>query len=416
MQQRCAAVADKVMHSLFARSKHLVVTAATGCFVGGIAGVISIAFLKSLHFVNDYRESNNWIMFLLPLAGLFIGLGYHYLGASVAQGSNLVLEEIHEPSAGVPRRMAPMVFLGTSASQLFGASTGREGAGIQIVSSLIDGIARVFSPTYETRKVLLITSIAAAFGGLFGVPVAGVVFALEVQERGRIRYEAILPASVASLVSFRIVEAAQLERPIRSVIPEVTMNWTLGWKISVLGIACALLATMFIHLTHYVQRITKRLVAWPPLRPVAGSIVILMLVYISGTRDYLGLSVGLSEKAFVGAASVVAGAFLWKMIFTSISLGTGFVGGEMIPIFIIGALAGGQIGNMLGESVPLFAAIGMVAMFAAASNTPIACVFIGLELFGGATVIPIALGCVVAYVVSGEHSVYHAQRPSTQIR
>ena len=403
------------MLSLFARYKNLVITAATGCFVGGVGGVISIAFLQSLRVVNEYRVDNSWVLYLLPVAGLFIGLSYHFLGASVSQGSNLVLEEIHEPGAGVPRRMAPMVFLGTTISQLFGASTGREGAGIQIVSSVTDAIARLFSPTYETRKVLLITSIAAALGGLFAVPVAGVVFALEVQERGRIRYEAILPASVASLISFRIVEAAKLERPIRSAIPDVTMNWTLGWKIAVLGIVCALLATSFIQLTHFIQHITKQFVSWPPLRPVVGSVVILLLVLVSGTRDYLGLSVELSEKAYVGAASVVAVAFLWKMVFTSVSLGTGFVGGEMVPIFIIGALAGGQVGHVLGESMPLFAAVGMVAMFAAASNTPIACVFIGLELFGGATVIPIALGCVVAYVVSGEHSVYHSQRNTTRL-
>ena len=190
------------MHSLFARSKDLALSLAAGIGVGALGGGVSYLFLKVLSWSNDTRLDNDWIIYLLPVAGLFIGLAFHYGGESMRRGSTLVLEEIHEPGGGVPRRMAPFVFLSTAISHLFGASTGREGAGIQITASVTDGIFRLFKPSPETRKVLLITSIAAAFGGLFGVPVGGVVFALEVQENGRIRYEAVLPALIAGFSSF----------------------------------------------------------------------------------------------------------------------------------------------------------------------------------------------------------------------
>ena len=151
------------MHSLFARSKDLALSLAAGIGVGALGGGVSYLFLKVLSWSNDTRLDNDWIIYLLPVAGLFIGLAFHYGGESVRRGSNLVLEEIHEPGGGLPRRMAPFVFLSTAISHLFGASTGREGAGIQITASVTDGIFRVFKPSPETRKVLLITSIAAAF-------------------------------------------------------------------------------------------------------------------------------------------------------------------------------------------------------------------------------------------------------------
>ena len=398
------------MHSLYARSKELVFDLVLGVVVGVIGGGVAYAFLRTLNWVNTTRNDNENLIYFLPLAGLVIGLMYHHFGERVANGSNLVLEEIHEPGAGVPRRMAPMVFLATAISHLFGASTGREGAGIQITASVADTIAKPFSPSPETRKLLLITAISAAFGGLFGVPIGGMVFALEVQENGRIRYEAMLPALLAGLVGYKIVESLNIKHLVTGTLVPVDLSLGLSWKLIVLSGVSSILALAFIQLTHTVHRAAHSWIKWQPLRPVAGGCIVLILVLISGSRDYLGLSAHLAEGAFAGVVGVAVGAFAWKLVFTSVSLGTGFIGGEMVPLFIIGALAGAQTGRLLNASIPLFAAIGMMATFAAASNTPIACIVIGIELFGAGATLPLALTCVLAYALSGRRGIYHSQK------
>ncbi|NCV75513.1 voltage-gated chloride channel protein [bacterium] len=398
------------MHSLYARSKELVFDLVLGVVVGVIGGGVAYAFLRTLNWVNTTRNDNENLIYFLPLAGLVIGLMYHHFGERVANGSNLVLEEIHEPGAGVPRRMAPMVFLATAISHLFGASTGREGAGIQITASVADTIAKPFSPSPETRKLLLITAISAAFGGLFGVPIGGMVFALEVQENGRIRYEAMLPALLAGLVGYKIVESLNIKHLVTGTLVPVDLSLGLSWKLIVLSGVSSILALAFIQLTHTVHRAAHSWIKWQPLRPVAGGCIVLILVLISGSRDYLGLSAHLAEGAFAGVVGIAVGAFAWKLVFTSVSLGTGFIGGEMVPLFIIGALAGAQTGRLLNASIPLFAAIGMMATFAAASNTPIACIVIGIELFGAGATLPLALTCVLAYALSGRRGIYHSQK------
>ena len=398
------------MHSLYARSKELVFDLVLGVVVGVIGGGVAYAFLRTLNWVNTTRNDNENLIYFLPLAGLVIGLMYHHFGERVANGSNLVLEEIHEPGAGVPRRMAPMVFLATAISHLFGASTGREGAGIQITASVADTIAKPFSPSPETRKLLLITAISAAFGGLFGVPIGGMVFALEVQENGRIRYEAMLPALLAGLVGYKIVESLNIKHLVTGTLVPVDLSLGLSWKLIVLSGVSSILALAFIQLTHTVHRAAHSWIKWQPLRPVAGGCIVLILVLISGSRDYLGLSAHLAEGAFAGVVGIAVGAFAWKLVFTSVSLGTGFIGGEMVPLFIIGALAGVQTGRLLNASIPLFAAIGMMATFAAASNTPIACIVIGIELFGAGATLPLALTCVLAYALSGRRGIYHSQK------
>ena len=293
------------MRSLFARSKDLAISLGAGVGVGTLGGGVSYLFLKVLSWSNDTRLDNDWIIYLLPLAGLIIGLAFHYGGESVRGGSNLVLEEIHEPGGGVPRRMAPFVFLSTAVSHLFGASTGREGAGIQITASVTDGLSRLFKPSPETRKVLLVTSIAAAFGGLFGVPVGGVVFALEVQENGRIRYEAVLPALVAGFTSYHLVEWLGFTHITEPAVLAPGLSWKLVAQLLVVAIAAAAIGRVFISLTHFVQRSAQRFISYPPLRPAIGGVIVLVLTALAGTRDYLGLSQPLAQAAFVGGAGIV---------------------------------------------------------------------------------------------------------------
>jgi H+/Cl- antiporter ClcA len=157
---------------------------------------------------------------------------------------------------------------------------------------------------------------------------------------------------------------------------------------------------VFISLTHFVQHTSQKFISYPPLRPAVGGVIVLILTALAGTRDYLGLSQPLIQTAFVGGAGLVAGAFLWKLVFTSVSLGTGFIGGEMVPLFIMGALAGSQLASMFGASTPLFAAVGMMATFGAAANTPLACIVIGVELYGASPIVALTITCIVAYVLA----------------
>lgn len=402
--------AAKETLSLFARSRNLFNALGVGVGVGAIGGGVSYLFLNALTWSNEMRVNNDWIIYFLPVAGLAIGLTFHYGGDKVRGGSNLVLEEIHEPGGGVPRRMAPLIFLSTAVSQLFGASTGREGAGIQITASVTDGVSRVFKPSQETRKILLISAVAAGFGGLFGVPVGAVIFALEVQENGRIRYEALLPSLIAAFLSSQIVEWLGYQHDSEPPVMAPGLSWTLLAQLLVVALSAAALSRAFISLTHFIQRLAVRLISYPPLRPTLGGVLVLFLTLLAGTRDYLGLSDQLAQAAFVGGAGVVAGAFLWKLVFTSVSLGTGFIGGEMVPLFIIGALAGAQIGTLFGAPTPLFAAVGMMATFGAAANTPLACIVIGVELYGASPIVALTITCIVAYVISGRTGIYHSQR------
>jgi len=398
------------MRSLFARSKTLTNAVGAGLGVGVIGGAVSWLFLEALSWSNDTRVNNDWIIYFLPVAGFAIGLAFHYGGESVRRGSNLVLEEIHEPGGGVPRRMAPFVFLATAISHLFGASTGREGAGIQITASVTDSMSRLFNPSPETRKVLLIASIAAAFGGLFGVPVGGVIFALEVQENGRIRYEAILPTLIAGFTSFSLVERFGFDHIAEPAVIAPPLSWMLLAQLVALAIGAAAIGRLFIALTHMIHHSFLRFVSYPPLRPAIGGVLVLLLAALAVTHDYLGLSQPLARAAFVGGVGIATGAFLWKLVFTSVSLGSGFIGGEMVPLFIMGALAGSQLASLFGESASLFAAVGMMATFGAAANTPVACIVIGVELFGSSPIAALTITCIGAYVISGRTGIYHSQR------
>jgi len=236
------------------------------------------------------------------------------------------------------------------------------------------------------------------------------VFALEFQESGRIRYEAILSALTAALVAFYAVESFDLEHLTENALGPIDVNFSLVWKLVVLAAASAALAMSFVKATHFVHKTAARFITWPPLRPVVGAFLMLALVALSGSRDYLGLSSPLARDAFVGATGIAAAAFAWKFVFTAVSLGTGFIGGEMVPLFIIGALAGAQVAIVLGASVPLFAAVGMVATFSAAANVPIACVIMGVELFGANAMIPFTIACVLSYAMSGHGGIYSAQK------
>ena len=385
---------------------HLVRWIVLGTASGILAGASSFAFLEGLDRITGWRLDHPWLLYLLPLAGLVLGLASHYLGGRASQGNALLIEEIHQPTAWVPRRMPPLVLLGTWTTHLFGGSAGREGTAMQMSGGLTDGLSRLLGLDEDDRRLLLIAALGGAFGAVFGVPLAGAVFALEVQSIGRLRYEALVPALSAALVGDLVVRGFGYDHAERAQLIVDVDTW-LVVRIAVAGLAFGLVGAVFIELTHAIRRLVRR-VAWPPLRPVVGGVAIVGLAALLG-RDYLGLSTPLIDRALAGEPFGFA-VFGLKMSFTALTVGCAFPGGEVTPLFVIGATLGAALATPLGLPVALLASIGFVAVFAGASNTPLACTIMGAELFGSAAVVPIAVGCVVAYVFSNHRGIYSSQR------
>jgi H+/Cl- antiporter ClcA len=385
--------------------------AVLGGLVGVLAGVSSAIFLETLAWATDTREAHGWLLFLLPLAGLVLGLAYLHLAGTTVAGNNLIIDEIHTPAAWVPRRMAPMIYGATIVTHLFGGSAGREGTAIQMSGSLTELVTRRLYPLDAAeRRLLLIAAIAGGFGAVFGVPIAGLVFALEVQSIGRIRHDAIVPALAASIVGDRVVAMLNVHHlPVPTIGP-VDLSVGLAAKAIVAGIAFGVTATAFIELTHAIRRGSARLLRWSPWRPFVGGCVVIALTGLAGTRAYLGLSLPLIAASLAGGAGVAIMAFAWKLLFTAVTLGSGFQGGEVTPLFVIGATLGSTLGWALHAPTPLFAAMGFVAVFAGATNTPIACTVMAVELFGSGPIVPVAMACVLAYVCSSHRGIYTSQR------
>ena len=388
--------------------------------VGILAGSASALFLWSLDYVTELRWQHGWLLFFLPVAGVVIGWVYHHAGRSTAGGNNLIIEQIHAPGGGVPRRMAPMILGSTLITHLFGGSAGREGTAVQMGGSLASAYGRLCGFGEENMRVLLMAGVAAGFGSVFGTPLTGAIFAMEVLVIGRMQYDALIPVLVASVVGdctcsawgvshahYHIVFDGALEGPLH-------LDGLLVAKVVLAAVVFGLISRLFAELTNALQKTFERLVPLAWLRPALGGGLVIVLVYIIGSRDYLGLSVRPPGEVTLLTAFLPGGAtpwsWWWKLLFTAVTLSSGFRGGEVTPLFFIGAALGNVLAVLLGAPVDLFAGLGFIAVFAGASNTPLACTVMGIELFGAHYTVYFALACFVAYFFSGHSGIYLSQR------
>jgi len=387
--------------------KTLLRWSAIAAVVGVLAGSASALLLWSLNVATEVREAHRWLIVLLAPAGLLVGLMYHTLGRKVEAGNNLVLEETHDPRAVIPLRMTPLILLGTFLTHLFGGSAGREGTAIQTGASLADQLTRPLRLLADDRRLLLMAGISAGFGSVFGTPMAGAVFGIEVLTIGRVRYDAILPCFLASFAGDLVTRAWRIHHTVYAVNVVPSMSVTGILCAIAAGIVFGLVARGFALATHSISAAMKRWISFPPLRPAAGGVVVSAAVFASGTTKYIGLGIPTIVAAFHERLPVYDWA--GKFAFTVVTLGSSFKGGEVTPLFYIGATLGNALSHLLPLPPALLAAMGFAAVFAGAANTPIASTLLAVELFGGEAGAYAGIACVVSYLFSGHNGIYRAQ-------
>lgn len=375
--------------------------------IGFISGSASAFFLVSLEWVTQIREHNTWVIWLLPIGGLIIGLLYHYYGASVVKGNNLLLEEYENPQKLIPFKMAPLVLIGTLITHLVGGSAGREGTAVQMGGAIADRFSNWFQLDKIDRKTILILGISAGFASVFGTPLAGALFALEVVYFSKINFKSVVLSFAVAYAAYYTVELWQVQHTHYSIsyLPEINgMNivWTMGT-----GILFGLAAMLFSRTTHFWSQLFSKYIHYAPIRPLIGGAVLAIILFYIGTTKYIGLGVPEIVNAF--STPNKSYDFLIKILFTSFTLGAGFKGGEVTPLFFVGATLGSALSVIVPLPIALLAGMGFVAVFSGATHTPIACTVMGIELFGIESGLFIVIACVVAYFTSGAVGIYHSQ-------
>jgi H+/Cl- antiporter ClcA len=379
--------------------------------VGGIVGSATAFFLQTLDYVTLLRTNHIWVVYFLPIVGLVIGLLYYYYGDAANKGNNLLIETHHSLENGetpkpIPFKIAPMVFISTLLTHIAGGSAGREGTAVQMGGAIADQFTAIFKINAADRKTILIIGISSGFAAVFGTPLAGAIFALEILSIKKVKINQVFASFFVAYIAHYSCLAWQVKHTIYSIpnIPAISLT-TLAWAI-VAGIIFGLTALAFTSTGRLFENIFNK-IKFEPLRPFIGGIIIALFIVVFNSTKFIGLGIPTIQDAFINNAGQFD--FVIKLILTSFTLSAGFKGGEVTPLFFIGA----TLGNILIWFIPLpmalLAGMGFVAVFSGATNCVYASIALGLELFGIKAGVYIGLASVVAYFTSGPNGIYSAQ-------
>lgn len=378
-----------------------------GAVVGLAGGAVGAAFSKAVAYATALRGENGWLLYLLPLGGLLI-VGLYRLCRVSGIGTNEVFESVRAEK-GVSILLAPAIFLGTVITHLFGGSAGREGAALQLGGSVATLFGKLFRLSEQDRHILTMCGMGAVFAAVFGTPMAACVFAVEVVSVGRFCTAALLPCVVSSASAFGVAQVfgVQPERfPVESV-PAFSMEAV--WKMLVVAVAGALVSILFCWAMHMGAHLFQHFIRNEWLRAAAGGVLVVALSLLCGTTDYNGGGIDVIERVFESGA-VRPEAFLLKILFTAITIGAGFKGGEIVPTLFIGATVGGTLALLIGMNPAFGAAVGIAALFCGVTNCPLATVLLSIELFGGEGALFYMIAAFVSFLLSGYFSLYSGQR------
>lgn len=393
-------VADHVFEYIRTVFKWLVVATVTG-LVGGAVGSL---FHHGVDYATQLRMLCPWLLYLLPAAGVLITAFYRWMHTQ-GIGTNAVIDAVHQ-GYDIPIRLIPAIFFGTILTHLCGGSAGREGAALQIGGDLGEHIARMFRLDDKDMRLGTLCGMSALFSALFGTPLAATFFSLEVISVGVLYYAGFIPCITSALVAYWLSLRMGVA-PMRFAVSAPELSAGILIRTAGLAVLAALVSILFCEVLHRTERGVEKLTENSYLRAVLGGCVIIALTLVLGCCDYNGAGMDVINAAIAGEAKPLA--FLWKILFTAVTLSCGFKGGEVVPTLFIGATFGCTAGALLGLPAPFAAAVGMVCLFCSAVNCPIASIILSVELFGAEGILCFAVACAVSYVLSGYRGLYSSQ-------
>lgn len=373
---------------------------------GAICGLVGSAFNLTVSRVTSFRGGHHWLIFLLPIGGVLIAALYH-VTKTEGEGTNKIIDSVHEGKK-VPVLLVPVIFVSTAITHLVGGSAGREGAALQIGGGIGFRVGKLLHLDEKDMPLVTLCGMSAVFAALFGTPLTATIFALEVISVGVLYYSGFIPCLVASMVAYGISRLIGIA-PMGFEIIFEPLEIVMILRCCALAVICALVSIVFCVAMHRTERLAAEKIKNTYLRGICGGVMLIALTLIVGSYDYNGIGTETIERALSGA-DTPDWAFFWKIVFTAITIGFGFKGGEIVPTFFIGATLGCVVGPILGMPAGFAAAIALVAMFCGAVNCPIASIILSVELFGSANLIYFALACGISYMLSGYFGLYSSQK------
>ena len=375
---------------------------------GGFGGIVGSLFNMCIVYVTKMRNKNSWLIFLLPLGGLLIVFLYRICKMDKNSGTNNVIKSVRSEE-DVPFLLAPLIFIGTTVTHLFDGSVGREGAALQLGGSIGEMTGKLIKLNENDMHIIRMCGMSSVFSALFGTPLTATFFALEVISVGIIHYSAFIPCLLSAVLSYKVSLLFGIipETYLLPYIPLLSM--ASFFKTIAIGIVCAVVSIIFCVGIFGTNKLFKKWLRNPYLRIFVGGVIIVALTFFLGTTDYNGAGMNVIDRAVLEGKALPY-AFLLKMIFTAITIGCGFKGGEIVPTLFIGATLGCVLGGLLHFNPAFSAALGMVGMFCGVVNCPIASVLLSVELFGSGGIVLFATVAAVSYMMSGYYGLYSGQK------